>query len=126
MEAVFTQQQGTYERGVVAQLLQAASEDWWKPGHPGWAIWPADSEHFLRQVCDAGSAVMRPVQITAPVPATPHHPRAGEQGQCKRWQPQRTAQRGARDEDVGLHGMTCMNHAVLLGQMCETAGPQLL
>lgn len=50
MEAVFTQQQGTYERGLVQQLQAAAADDWWRPGHPGWAIWPADSEHFLRQV----------------------------------------------------------------------------
>ncbi|MCJ1422318.1 hypothetical protein MMC29_000198 [Sticta canariensis] len=50
MEAVFTQQQGTYERGLVSQLQAAAADDWWRPGHPGWAIWPADSEHFLRQV----------------------------------------------------------------------------
>lgn len=50
MEAVFTTQQDAHEQQQVQQLQGQAQDDWWLPGHPGWAIWPADSDQFLRQV----------------------------------------------------------------------------
>ena len=50
MEAVFTTQQEAHEQQQVQQLQGQAQDDWWLPGHPGWAIWPADSDQFLRQV----------------------------------------------------------------------------
>ena len=53
--------------------VQAASDCWWRPGHPGWSIWPADSEQFIRSVLEAGNTILSPVQIVAPVPKTPHN-----------------------------------------------------
>ena len=50
MEAVFTPQQDAAEQRQVLSLQAQADEDWWLPGHPGWAIWPADSDQFLHQV----------------------------------------------------------------------------
>ena len=55
MEAVFTPQQDAAEQRQVLQLQSQADEDWWLPGHPGWAIWPADSDQFLHQVRTACS-----------------------------------------------------------------------
>lgn len=57
-------------------ILQAASDCWWRPGHPGWSIWPADSEQFIRSVLEAGNTILSPVQIVAPVPKTPHNKHA--------------------------------------------------
>lgn len=56
--------------------VQAASDCWWRPGHPGWSIWPADSEQFIRSVLEAGNTILSPVQIVAPVPKTPHNKHA--------------------------------------------------
>lgn len=29
------------------QLQPGAVASWWQPGHPGWAIYPVDSEQFM-------------------------------------------------------------------------------
>ena len=71
MEATLTQQPG-FDRSHAAWLQQQAIECWWRPGHPGWSVWPADSEQFIRGVVDAGNTILSPVQIIAPVPACPH------------------------------------------------------
>ena len=71
MEALLAQHPA-YDRQVANWLQQRALECWWRPGHPGWSIWPADSEQFIRGVVEAGDAILAPVQIIAPVPATPH------------------------------------------------------
>ena len=72
------QQHPAYDRQKAAGLQEAAAEAWWRPGHPGWTIWPADSEQFVRGVVEAGSAAsLSPIQVAAPVPATPHS--AGKQ-----------------------------------------------
>ena len=34
-----------------------------RPGHPGWSIWPADSEQFLRSVCGAEYAGPSSLQV---------------------------------------------------------------
>ena len=31
----------------VRQLQPGAVASWWQPGHPGWAIYPVDSEQFM-------------------------------------------------------------------------------
>ena len=71
MEALLAQHPA-YDRQMANWLQQRALECWWRPGHPGWSIWPADSEQFIRGVVEAGDAILAPVQIIAPVPATPH------------------------------------------------------
>ena len=58
MEAVFTTQQDAHEQQQVQGLQGQASDDWWLPGHPGWAIWPADSDEFLRQVSTTTAALL--------------------------------------------------------------------
>ncbi|KAK9841626.1 hypothetical protein WJX74_008974 [Apatococcus lobatus] len=82
MEATLPAQQNSQERETVVRLQQAASDCWWRPGHPGWSIWPADSEQFIRSVLEAGNTILSPVQIVAPVPKTPHnkHTAPGEAG----------------------------------------------
>jgi len=66
------QQHPAYDRQTAASLQKAAVEAWWQPGHPGWTIWPADSEQFMRGVVEPGSPALSPIQISAPMPATPH------------------------------------------------------
>lgn len=31
----------------VRTLQPQGVQSWWQPGHPGWAIYPVDSDHFL-------------------------------------------------------------------------------
>ena len=50
MEGMFAPQEDKDELREVLRLQGRAEEDWWLPGHPGWTIWPADSEQFLHQV----------------------------------------------------------------------------
>lgn len=71
MEAMLAQHPA-YDKGGAAWLQTRAYDCWWKPGHPGWSVWPADSEQFIRGVVEAGDAILAPVQIIAPVPTTPH------------------------------------------------------
>jgi len=69
-------QHPSYDRASGAALQKGAVEAWWQPGHPGWAIWPADSEQFMRGVVEAGDPALSPIQIIAPLPATPHSGRS--------------------------------------------------
>ena len=71
MEALLAQHPA-YDKAGAAWLQARAYDCWWKPGHPGWSVWPADSEQFIRGVVEAGDAILAPVQIIAPVPITPH------------------------------------------------------
>lgn len=57
MEATLAGQLDAAGDAQLAALARAAAEAWWRPGHPGWSIWPADSEQFQRSVCGAASAV---------------------------------------------------------------------
>ncbi len=34
------------QRELVHRLQPQAAHSWWLPGHPGWAIFPMDSEQF--------------------------------------------------------------------------------
>lgn len=71
MDAILAQHP-MYDRSAVAWLQQQACQCWWRPGHPGWSIWPADSEQFIRGVVEPGDAMLTPVQVVAPPPLTPH------------------------------------------------------
>jgi hypothetical protein len=72
MEAVLPGSQTDYDRQMVERLQRQAVKCWYQPGHPGWSIWPADSEQFVQGVCSAqpGAVAPGPVQIVAPVPMT--------------------------------------------------------
>lgn len=47
MEATLMAQQTPAQREHVRRLQPDAVTSWWQYGHPGWAIYPVDSEHFL-------------------------------------------------------------------------------
>ena len=47
MEATLMAQQSPAQRDQVRRLQPLAEISWWQPGHPGWAIYPLDSEQFL-------------------------------------------------------------------------------
>jgi len=48
MEATLTGQLGGPQRDLTRRLQRAAALAWWRAGHPGWAIWPVDTEAFMR------------------------------------------------------------------------------
>ena len=48
MEATLTGQLGTTQRDLARRLQRQAALAWWRAGHPGWAIWPVDTEDFMR------------------------------------------------------------------------------
>jgi len=50
-------------RAQVRQLQPGAVASWWQQGHPGWAIYPIDSEQFMA----SGALEVRP----PPHPAAP-------------------------------------------------------
>jgi hypothetical protein len=47
MEATLMAQQTPGQREQVRQLQPSAVGSWWQSGHPGWAIYPVDSEQFI-------------------------------------------------------------------------------
>lgn len=47
MEATLATQQTPQQREQVRTLQPQGVQSWWQPGHPGWAIYPVDSDHFL-------------------------------------------------------------------------------
>jgi hypothetical protein len=47
MEATLVAQQTPQQRERVRALQPQAIASWWEPGHPGWAIYPVDSDQFL-------------------------------------------------------------------------------
>lgn len=48
MDAVLMQEVPTAERDKTKKLLKRAVAAWWLPGHPGWAIWPVDTQQFMQ------------------------------------------------------------------------------
>lgn len=51
----------------VRQLQPGAVASWWQPGHPGWAIYPVDSEQFMSTGALESVSVPNE-QIVAPQP----------------------------------------------------------
>eukprot|EP00208_Stichococcus_sp_RCC1054_P004620 CAMPEP_0206134604 /NCGR_PEP_ID=MMETSP1473-20131121/106_1 /ASSEMBLY_ACC=CAM_ASM_001109 /TAXON_ID=1461547 /ORGANISM="Stichococcus sp, Strain RCC1054" /LENGTH=488 /DNA_ID=CAMNT_0053526221 /DNA_START=191 /DNA_END=1654 /DNA_ORIENTATION=+ len=47
MEATLMAQQTPQQRDQVRALNPQAVAAWWQGGHPGWAIYPVDSDHFM-------------------------------------------------------------------------------
>lgn len=47
MEATLMAQQTPTQRDQVRSLQPQAAASWWQGGHPGWAIYPVDSDQFL-------------------------------------------------------------------------------
>eukprot|EP00798_Chlamydomonas_sp_ICE-L_P030155 gene30155-35135_t len=48
VEATLMAQQTPAQRDLVRQLQPQAAHSWWLNGHPGWAIFPMDSDQFLQ------------------------------------------------------------------------------
>ncbi|KAK9908084.1 hypothetical protein WJX75_002589 [Coccomyxa subellipsoidea] len=67
MEATLMAQQTPAQREQVRQLQPGAVASWWQPGHPGWAIYPVDSEQFMSTGALESVSVPNE-QIVAPQP----------------------------------------------------------
>jgi hypothetical protein len=68
MEATLATQQTPQQREQVRTLQPQGVQSWWQPGHPGWAIYPVDSDHFLSTgVLDSVS--VNTESISAPPPS---------------------------------------------------------
>jgi hypothetical protein len=65
MEATLMAQQTPGQRDQVRALQPRAAEAWWQPGHPGWAIYPVDSEQFL------SSGTLEPAAVAGSIMALP-------------------------------------------------------
>ncbi|KAK9846825.1 hypothetical protein WJX84_002893 [Apatococcus fuscideae] len=72
MEATLTSQQTPGQREQVRQLQPQAVNGWWQPGHPGWAIYPVDSDSFMNTGALDNVAVLHD-HIVAPLPPSPAH-----------------------------------------------------
>ena len=52
----------------VRQLQPQAVASWWQPGHPGWAIYPVDSEQFMSTGALDNVSVPSDSTLVAPTP----------------------------------------------------------
>ena len=50
LEATLVQRLAAGEKESIKKLQKRASICWWQPGHPGWAVWPVDTQHFLQDM----------------------------------------------------------------------------
>lgn len=50
LEAILIQRLPASQKETIKRLQKQAAIHWWQPGHPGWAIWPVDTQHFLQDV----------------------------------------------------------------------------
>ena len=50
MDTVLLQRVPQGEKDRIKKLLKQASAAWWLAGHPGWAIWPVDTQHFMHDM----------------------------------------------------------------------------
>ena len=51
------------QRETLRRLQREASLSWWQPGHPGWAIWPVDSDSFMKGAQAQVEALLREAQL---------------------------------------------------------------
>lgn len=63
-------------RWQVRQLQPQAVASWWQPGHPGWAIYPVDSDHFMNTGALDNVSVPNDHTLVAP-PPPPQSPSKG-------------------------------------------------
>ncbi|GAX78271.1 hypothetical protein CEUSTIGMA_g5713.t1 [Chlamydomonas eustigma] len=71
------------QRELVRQMQPEAAQGWWMPGHPGWAIFPMESESFLQtgsvipilSLSDVGSpnSLLRAPSPSNPSTVMPRH-----------------------------------------------------
>lgn len=52
----------------VRQLQPQAVASWWQPGHPGWAIYPVDSDQFMNTGALDNVSVQNDHTLVAPSP----------------------------------------------------------
>jgi hypothetical protein len=69
MEATLMAQQTPSQRDQVAALQPQAAQAWWAPGHPGWAIYPVDSEQFMATGALDPAALPTHEQLAVPLGA---------------------------------------------------------
>lgn len=69
MAVTLTSGQTPGQRQLAADLKNRAILSWWQPGHPGWAIYPQDTDNFLAAAQDQGQVT---AQVTAPASAVDH------------------------------------------------------
>ena len=50
METVLTHRASPAEKEAIKKLQKRATALWWQAGHPGWAIWPVDTQHFMQDM----------------------------------------------------------------------------
>lgn len=67
MEATLMAQQTPAQRDQVRMLQPQAAASWWQQGHPGWAIYPVDSEQFMSN----GALETLPMPHADPTPLPP-------------------------------------------------------
>lgn len=60
------------QRETLRRLQREASLSWWQPGHPGWAIWPVDSDGFMKGAQAQVEALLREAQLDVHSQATAH------------------------------------------------------
>ena len=59
LEATLVSQLQAPEREQLRKLQGEASSAWWQQGHPGWAIWPVDSDAFQKAANSQVEALVR-------------------------------------------------------------------
>lgn len=60
LEASLVQRLGPAEKETVRKLQKKAAVCWWQPGHPGWAIWPVDTQQFIQDMVAPVSCLIFP------------------------------------------------------------------
>lgn len=63
LEATLMAQLDANQRETLRRLQREASLSWWQPGHPGWAIWPVDSDGFMKGAQAQVEALLREAQL---------------------------------------------------------------
>ena len=59
LEATLVSQLQAPEREQLRKLQSEAASAWWQQGHPGWAIWPVDSDAFQKAANSQVEALVR-------------------------------------------------------------------
>ena len=71
MEATLMAQQTPAQRDQVRALQPQAAAAWWQHGHPGWAIYPVDSDQFLATGALDPAALPTNEPVMSPAPVMP-------------------------------------------------------
>lgn len=60
LEAILVTRLPPGEKEKLKRLQRQATISWWQPGHPGWAVWPVDTQAFLQ---DVAAPVRLPIHL---------------------------------------------------------------